>query len=156
MRREYSAKLERSQEDRIINLVKRLVDLLEENPDHSDEQRITRRYSRFVQHILDAHLAELHRRREKPKCESASASNPSDSAVKTIVTEEAASLCADMQPPTQEPLAQCLPNVWDELFPNQPFGPTSPLMGMTDMDYMSLLSLPEDDPFWTNDFSGRF
>ena len=151
MRREFAPKLERSQEERIINLVKRLISLLEEDPDRSDEQRITRRYSRFVQHILDAHIADLQRRRSRSKHESAPAAAH---CVQKPVEKELAEV-VDVQPPV-EPLAQCVPNAWDELFPNQSFGPTSPLMAMTDVDYMSMLSIPEDDSLWFGSFNARF
>ncbi|KAH8092166.1 hypothetical protein BXZ70DRAFT_898356 [Cristinia sonorae] len=163
LRPEFAAKLDHNQEQRVINLVERLISLLDEDPDRSDEQRITRRYSRFVRHILNAHVADLERSRAEP---SSSAQPPSlekkqqipsepACAPKVEATERQAPPTFDVQPPI-DPLAQCLPNAWDELFPNQSFGPTSPLMAMTDMDYMSMLSLPDDDPLWFSNFNGRF
>lgn len=131
--------------------MKRLISLLEEDPDRSDEQRITRRYSRFVQHILDAHVADLQKRRSRPQAESAPAASPCvQKSMERVSTD-----VVDAQPPV-EPLAQSVPSAWDELFPNQSFGPTSPLMTMTDVDYMSMLSIPDDDSLWFNSFGGRF
>lgn len=153
LRREFSAKLDRTQEDRIIKLVQRLIALLDENPDHSDEQRITHRYSRFVQHILDAHLADLESRRGKAAADGI----PATPLCAEKAPEAARIDTADTQTPAT-PLGQVMPNAWDELFPNQSFGPTSPLMAMTDADYMSMLSLPDDDStmWFNNNFNGRF
>ncbi|THH33350.1 hypothetical protein EUX98_g804 [Antrodiella citrinella] len=150
LRREFSTKLDLSQEDRIINLVKRLISLLDEDPDRADEQRITRRYSRFVQHILDAHIADLQRRRAKPVSDGAPVTQiTSPCAPALMETEEEAEIQADVR-------LQALPTPWEEMFPTQNLEQSSPFMGVMEADYMSLLSLPDDDPIWFSNFNGQF
>ncbi|THH32188.1 hypothetical protein EUX98_g1983 [Antrodiella citrinella] len=63
LRPQFASKLNHIQEDRIIDLVKRLLDALDAERQGLDEQHASRRYARFLKNLLKPHIEEVDARR---------------------------------------------------------------------------------------------
>ncbi|KAI0791090.1 hypothetical protein C8Q75DRAFT_816566 [Abortiporus biennis] len=167
LRPEFSSKIDRIQEDRIVALVKRLLQTLNDADQREDseekDQHTTKRYAGFLQHILVPHIAELEARRKKSSIstfsqiqgpeeeqeggggKSSSSSGSSLSALPQV----------KVTPPSEQPLLpmdfEFVPesNSWDSMFSNQDATPIPPILGFSDSDYLaSMMSFT--DQSWYN------
>ncbi|KAI0073211.1 hypothetical protein K474DRAFT_1603752 [Panus rudis PR-1116 ss-1] len=155
LRPEYSEKLDQLQEDRIIELIQRLLNVLnaESENDAEDDQRITKRYARFVQHILGPHIAQLKKRRELSRSAASVRELPASGASflsATSAQSELPSAPVDTslnQPPLSE--KEELPAIivspmWEDIFSGPNSAPMPPLTGFSDTDFLAaMMSFPD-------------
>lgn len=163
LRPEFSEKIDRLQEDRIIELVQRLVNVLDSlsDKDAEDDQRITKRYARFIQNILGPHIAELQQRSD---CSSGSKAQQKEVNQPLDTTHAPQETQAPLTPMHNEHFPQfsshssgdtlssstdlpgiIISNSWDEMFLNDvTSGPMPPILGFSDSDYLAaMMSFPD-------------
>jgi len=144
LRPEFSPKLDRIQEDRIIKLVKRLLITLTSDQEASGDtdQHTTRRYARFLQHILGPHIAELEARRKNPPA------NVDQDRLPEVATASSSSSAlppVKMSPPPEDLLPPMEfgmplgPEDWAPMFSNQDATPIPPILGFSDSDYLAAM-----------------
>ena len=165
IRPEFSVKLESTQERRIIELVQRLVNVLDSlsEKDGADDQRITKRYAHFVRNILGPHIAGLRAGAStdtsptnpstgaRGESQTDGSSVPSNELFLSSPPEPSGLSSHSVEPSASTPSADVpaiiISNSWDEMsasFSSNSTVPMPPILGFSDSDYLAaMMAFPD-------------